>query len=270
VTTAEKALELMRQRQSSQVEQKKAEMANAEFKLKSAEEAVKPASEAARYSIRSTKERLERAQRDLDEAVIKAPVAGTVVLGNFWDDAARSARPFKVGDTVHRGTRVAMLTNISRLAVNLPIEETCIAPVKVGQEAILTFDAVPGKTYRGAVESIAASARRIDPWEAQDLKASARYFMVTVGVKQPDAKLRPALKCKARIVIKRLKNVLAVPLSAVIRRGQDDRVFVLRSSRFYLRKVKTGDRNEEAVVITAGLRPAEVIALEDPTAAVEE
>ncbi len=270
VTAAEKALELMQKRHASQVEQKQSETANAEYKLKSAEEAVKPASEAARYSIQSMKERLERAQRDLDQAVIKAPVAGTVVLAAPRDYQTTVVRPFQVGDNVYAGVRVATISNVSRLEVNLSIEETAIAPVKVGQEVMLSVDAVPGKTYRGAVATIASSARPSDPWDNPDLKANARYFMVRVTVNRPDAKLRPALKCKGRIVFKRLKNVLAVPLSAVVHPRKNDCVFVLRGPRFSLQTVKTGDRNDEAVVITAGLRPGEVVALEDPTAAVEE
>jgi len=265
-SVADKALALMQQNQAAQVKGKQDEIASAQFKLTTAEAAQKPGGERGRDMLLAANKRLERALRDLEGATLKAPVAGTLVIGNTWDNDARTLRPFKVGDVIWGGQQVATITNLSRLEVAVPIEETAIAPLKVGQEADLTFDAVPGKHYRGKVASITPSARRVDSWENPNLKPGARYFMARITLLRPDSKLRPGLQCKARIVLKRLRNVLAVPLSAVVKRDGADLVFVRRSSRLAPQRVTTGDRSEEAVVITKGLRAGDIIALEDPTA----
>jgi hypothetical protein len=52
----------------------------------------------------------------------------------------------------------------------------------------------------------------------------------------------------------------------LVKRDGADLVFVRRSSRLAPQRVTTGDRSEEAVVITKGLRAGDIIALEDPTA----
>lgn len=270
LTTAQKSQEFMKKQHASQVQQKQNEIANAEYRVSTAEAALKPAGQAARYSIESTKKRLERAQKDLEQAIVRASSAGTVVLGMYSDNTTRSQRPIKVGDSVWGGYRIALISNLSRMEVYLPIAETAISPVRVGQEALLTFEAIPGKSYSGRVESISPSARQIDTWENPNLKAGTEYFIVRVKVIHPDSKLRPALKCRALVVRKRLKSALAVPLSAVVRRQGKDFVFVREGDSFAPRPVTTADRNEEAVVIARGLRAGEVVALEDPTGAREE
>jgi len=294
VSVAEKALTLMKERQTSQMEQKRNQIASAEFKLRSAEAAQKPGSQRGQEGLLGAKKRLERAERDVADATMKAPVAGTVVLGAYRDYATRIQRPLKVADSVGSGDRIATISDLSRLEISLPIEETFIAPVKAGQEVNLTFQAVPGRRYSGKVESISPAARQANWWENSSLKAGARYFMARVTVLRPDAKLRPGLQCNAQIVLKRLRDVLVAPVSAVVRKEGADFVYVRRGAGgqpalpalsgvegsvsngpsaptgFVRQRVVTGDRNEDAIVITKGLRPGDVVALEDPTATGEK
>jgi RND family efflux transporter MFP subunit len=270
VTTAEKALEFTQKQQKSKAEQKQNEVSNLDYKLRSAEEATRPAAEAARYAVESTKERLERAQKDVEQATLKAPAAGSLVLGIYTDWRTRTSRPFQVGDDVGPGRRLATISDLSCLEVNLRIEESRIARVAPRQEVILTFEAVPGRTYRGTVASISPSALRGEPWQDPNTRAELKYFTVKVPVRNPDARLRPGLKCKGQIVLGRLRDVLAVPLSGVVRRGGHDFVYVQQSNGFSARMVQTGARNEEAVVIKKGLKSGDVVALQDPTAPSEE
>jgi len=270
VTTSEKALEFMKTRHAAEVEQKKEAIVNGEYKLKAAEAAIKPAADAARYSIQSTKERLDDAQKDLEMATIKAPVSGTVVIRTSWDWESGGPHPYRVGDQVHDGARLANVSDISCMQVNLLIDESRIAPVKAGQEVLLTFEAAPGKVYHGAVQSVSPSARSIDSWEEPTLKQGVRYFTVNVGVKDQDSRLRPGLKCTAQIVLGRLNGVLAVPVSALARKGGHDYVYVHHSEGFAARQVETGERNEEAALVKKGLKPGEIVALQDPTAPAEE
>jgi len=270
VTTAEKALEFMKKRQKADIEQKKEAIANAEYKLKAAEAAIKPAADAARYSIQSTKERLEEAQKDLEMATIRAPAAGTAVIRTSWDWESGGPHPYRVGDQVNEGARLVSISDMSCMQVNLLVDESRISPVRAGQQVLLTFEAAPGKVYRGTVESISPSASSIDSWDEPTLKKGVRYFTVNVALKDHDSRLRPGLKCKAQIVLGRLNGVLAVPVSALVRRGGHDYVYVHHSESFSARQVEIGDRNEEAVVIKKGLKPREVVALRDPTAPAEE
>ena len=74
---------------------------------------------------------------------------------------------------------------------------------------------------------------------------------------------------RARIILKRLPNVLFVPLEAVFQRDNGSYVFVKQGDGFVRRQVQTGDRNDVAVVIPSGLSEGELVALSDPTRASE-
>jgi membrane fusion protein (multidrug efflux system) len=94
-----------------------------------------------------------------------------------------------------------------------------------------------------------------------------RYFDVTVNVLEADPTVvKPGMKAKVRFVSELIKDAIYVPVSAVFDRPPRGQfVYVQHSGRFEERKVKTGKRNDEAVVVTEGLRKGERVALSDPT-----
>jgi len=63
--------------------------------------------------------------------------------------------------------------------------------------------------------------------------------------------------------------VLFVPLDAVFERDDGSYVFVKQGDRFVRRKVKTGERNDVAVIIRSGISEGDLVALSDPTRAPE-
>jgi membrane fusion protein, multidrug efflux system len=83
---------------------------------------------------------------DLGYTQIKAPVAG--IVGEL---------KVKPGQFVNAGTQVITLVS-SEPWVIANFRETQTANIKVGQEANITADALPGKHWRGHVESIAPAS----------------------------------------------------------------------------------------------------------------
>jgi membrane fusion protein (multidrug efflux system) len=83
---------------------------------------------------------------DLGYTQIKAPVAGTV-----------GELKVKVGQFVNAGTQVITLVSAEPWVI-ANFRETQTPNIKVGQEANITADALPGKHWRGHVESIAPAS----------------------------------------------------------------------------------------------------------------
>lgn len=86
----------------------------------------------------------DRAQRDLDFTVIRAPFDGVV-----------ANKAVQVGDYVTAGKRLAALVPIDRLYVDANFKETQIAGVKPGSIVHIRVDAFPGRDIRGTVASVA-------------------------------------------------------------------------------------------------------------------
>ncbi len=71
-------------------------------------------------------------------------------------------------------------------------------------------------------------------------QASAREFRVKVRLEGDVASLRPGLTCDTEILVAERKNVLAVPLQAVVQRDGKSGVFVVTNDRAVFTPVTTG------------------------------
>jgi HlyD family secretion protein len=98
---------------------------------------------------------------------------------------------------------------------------------------------MPGQTFEAVVTEVGASAL------PQTAAAAAREFRVVLRVTDPDPRLRPGLTCDVEIVTDERRNVIAVPLQAVVVRdtgdGAEQRgVFVARDDVARFTPVTTG------------------------------
>ena len=156
------------------------------------------------------------------------------------------------------------------MSLRCRVAEGHIAELRKGQEAAIEFDSLVGRTFAGLVSSVGAVAREVWVWEDPTAEANERVFDVLVKVNRTSAPgLKPGLNGRARIILKRVPDVLFVPLDAVFERDDGSYVFVKQGDRFVRRKVKTGERNDVAVIIRSGISEGDLVALSDPTRALE-
>ncbi len=90
---------------------------------------------------------LTKAQRDLSFTEIRAPFDGVV--------ANRAVEP---GQYVAPGTRLMALVPTQLAYIEANFKETQIVEIHAGQKALITVDALGGKTYEGKVLSIAPAS----------------------------------------------------------------------------------------------------------------
>jgi multidrug resistance efflux pump len=79
----------------------------------------------------------------LDQAVLRAPISGTVIQTTA-----------KVGEVVSPGQSVAMIVDKSKLYVSADIEETKITKVKIGETVDIKLSTYPGRDFTGKVYEI--------------------------------------------------------------------------------------------------------------------
>jgi RND family efflux transporter MFP subunit len=272
--------------QKFKVEQSKKDLAlsqrQTDAERKQKESALAAAEQRSEISRTRIAERVAHAQRHAEVAVkeladvraaladttITAPVSGTVSLFSTWRGGER--RSWREGDQVSSGTPLGSISGSENMSLRCRVAESHIAVLRKGQEAEIEFDSLVGRTFTGAVSSVGAVAREVWVWEDPTAEANARVFDVLVKVNQTSAQgLKPGLNGRARIILKRLPNVVFVPLDAVFERDNGSYVFVKQGDGFVRRQVQTGDRNDVAVVIRSGVSEGELVALSDPTRAPE-
>ncbi|MEN5081915.1 HlyD family secretion protein [Bosea sp. TWI1241] len=86
----------------------------------------------------------EKAERDLSFTRIVAPIDGLVANTNV-----------QLGDLVGAGKRLMSVVPLDAVYVDANFKETQIGPIRIGDRATVTVDALPGRSFAGTVSGIA-------------------------------------------------------------------------------------------------------------------
>src|SRR5580693_2120249 len=164
---------------------------------------------------------LVRTQDILHKTTYTSPINGIV-----------SYLPERVGDYVvpgiqnSNGSFLMTLSDMSIVTAEVKVDETDIVSVRIGQEADVTIDAVPGKIFKGKVTEIGSQAvlrtSGLATTQSTTSNQEAKDFKVVVTLASPPENLRPGLSTTAKIRTAEKKNVLAIPIQALAVRTRKD------------------------------------------------
>ena len=138
---------------------------------------------------------VDAAQASLDHAKLLAPFAGTITEVNV-----------KTGDLVSSGDTAFRIDDLDSIYVDLQISEVDLDSLKVGQQAILEFDAIPEEQYTGEVTEIGMIGTN---------SQGVVNYPVTVRILNADENIRPGMTASATITTDKVDNVLTVPNRAI-------------------------------------------------------
>jgi HlyD family secretion protein len=188
---------------------------------------------------------LGQAMLRIDDAVLTAPFAGTVLATNA-----------KVGELVGAGVPVVVLADLGSYYVESSIDEIDISRVELNQDAAIVLDAFPDVTLRGRVT-------HIEPL-GQSTQGVVSYG-VRVQVLSTEVLLRPSMTAIVDIVVDRKESVLVVPNRAIRRERSGRRyVEVLDGQAVEQRFVTTGLSNDLVTEIISGLNEGDEVIVSAP------
>jgi HlyD family secretion protein len=164
---------------------------------------------------------LVRTKDVLSKTVYTSPINGIV-----------SFLPVRLGEYVVPGIQNATgsflmtLSDMSVVTSEVKVDETDIVNVKIGQEADVTIDAVPGKVFKGKVTEIGSQAvlrtSGLATTQTTTSNQEAKDFKVVVTLENPPDNLRPGLSTTAKIKTAERKDVVAIPIQALAVRSRKD------------------------------------------------
>jgi HlyD family secretion protein len=246
-----------------------------------------------RSQVNQTKAVLVRAKDILQKTAYVSPINGIV-----------SYLPVRLGEYVvpgiqnSTGSFLMTLSDMSVVTAEVKVDETDIVNVKIGQEADVTIDAVPGKIFKGKVTEIGSQAvlrsSGLTTTQTTTSTQEAKDFKVVVTLANPPENVRPGLSATAKIKTAERKNVVAIPIQALAVRTRKDLteaaknsknqggssvtlaappppapgdpkkdevqgVFVINAKKAIFRPVETGIAGVTDIEITKGLQPGDEI-----------
>jgi HlyD family secretion protein len=122
-----------------------------------------------------------------------------------------------------------------------------------------------GDTVSGAAAEFIKAAAAKSKFSEEDL-ANAKLPPPPEETSQLDVLLRPGLLADVEIIVEKIPSALHVPVQAVFEREGKPIVYVRKGSQFEARLVQIAKRSESTMVLSAGVKADEVIALADPFA----
>jgi HlyD family secretion protein len=182
---------------------------------------------------------LDIAIEDLAKATIIAPFDGIVTDIDM-----------KTGERISAAAGVVSLVDPTNIEMDGAIDEIDISRVVLGQETIVTLDALPDKEVRGKITFIS---------EAGMVQAGVVSYKATVTLENHDEKLRDGMSATAEIIIERHESVLLIPNRAIQGTWDKPLVEVVGGEQTERREVILGLSDGIDTEVLSGLEAGEIV-----------
>lgn len=209
--------------------------------------AARLASEKAALELEQVK--LDRLNAQLAKCVVKAPKDGLVIYAN--DRNRDRDSEVKAGAMVSEGKTILRLPNLSKMRADVEVHESKVDRIRPGMKARIR---VQGREFAGEVAAVAN--RPQSNW-----LSTAKKYVVEVRIDGNTEDLRPGFTAEVEIIVADLRDVIAVPVAAVIEQGGEYVCAVRHESEVERRVVTLGQGNDKRVEILAGLEEGEQLLL---------
>jgi HlyD family secretion protein len=128
------------------------------------------------------------AEKRLAEMVLVSPLDGVVLHKNM-----------EAGETASPGASILTLMDPGDMWLRAYVPETDIGRLVVGQPAVVSVDAFPGRRFEGAISEIGSEAE-FTPKNVQTKKERVNLvFRIKIAVRDPSGALKPGLPADAEI-----------------------------------------------------------------------
>jgi len=237
--------------------------------------------ESAYYNVQSAAATVNEAKDNLGRTTIYAPMSGTISKL----DAELGERV--VGTQQMAGTEILRVANLAEMEVEVEVNENDIVKIAVGDSAIVEVDAYLGKEFKGIVTEISNSAAddltadQVTNFDVKVKILKQSYAELTEGKPEDFSPFRPGMTATVDIITSRKKNIIGVPISAIVIKNDttsvkknlngDDKeqtpsakktitdetfecVFVKNGDEVRLQVVKTGIQDDTNIEISKGLK----------------
>jgi membrane fusion protein (multidrug efflux system) len=226
--------------------------------------------ELARLSLeraRSLRQGGSSSQADLDAAEARAKQT-TGVVANLQAIIAKksirapfdgriSIRQVELGQVLSAGSPVASLQSITPIHADFWLPQQDLIDLKEGQEVQLSTDTFPEAEWKGRITAI-------NP----EVDAATRNVKVRATFPNPDGRLRPGMFANVEVLSGEKRDVLVVPVTAVMYAPYGDTVYVIEQKKdasgkqaltVHQQFVRLGEKRGDFVAVNSGLSKGEKV-----------
>lgn len=207
------------------------------------------------------REKLETADMQIANSVIRAPHPGVVIYGkqgrDWWSSAVEE------GSMIRERQNLVVLPDVSKMEAEFTVHESQIEKVALDQAVTVRVDAFPERTFTGKVTEIGGIASSARSHMSSNALKTYKTVVTLDGVNE-DGALRPGMNASIEILVNTIESALSVPVEAVQRRRNVHYVWKQTPSGPVAQPVLLGANNLTNVVIIDGLEEEDRVYLSPP------
>ncbi len=148
----------------------------------------------------------------------------------------------EIGQWLEEGGPVIEMVDLSRLQVEVPVPERFVPFLRRGDPVSAVFDGLPGFKATGTVFSIVAQADR-----------AARTFPVKMEIPNDELVIKSGMVARVTITVGETYQAIVVPKDALVLKGGNQFVFLIRNGVAVQQQVKPGIHTDGLVEVSGDL-----------------
>ena len=160
--------------------------------------------------------------------------------------------PVKSGAFVQTGDLLLQLGDLQQVLVRAFVDEPDVGRLQIGQKVEITWDAVPGRTWTGTVNSVPSTVK---PHGTRNVGEA------TCLIDNQDLRLLPNVNVGVTIIVAQANDVLTLQRDALHLDENTPYVFRIVANRIQRTPIQFSLQNLTRVEITSGLSEADVVAI---------
>ena len=200
----------------------------------------------------------DRHAGDVEKFTIESPISGLAVMQSIW--RGNEMGQVQQGDQVAPGQPFMQVVDTSGMQVQSIVSQVESDEMRIGQPALITFDAFPDLKLKGRVASIGAIATG----GGRAVNYYLRTVPVYLAILDHDNRVIPDLSTASNVVVNHSESSLVIPREAAELRDGKWFVRVKSGDEFVPREVRLGMSDNMHVAVLEGVREGDEIAIDRP------
>jgi RND family efflux transporter MFP subunit len=176
---------------------------------------------------------------------VTAPIAG-VVIWRYADTGALIQGGTNSND---QALPIVRVSQSSLLRLRVPVPEDDVQYVHAGDQLQVRVDAI-NRNFNGKVVRF-----------TRNVNFETRTMETEIDVDNKDLTIAPGMYANTLLELEDRRNVVTIPVEALVLNGQQQTVYVLDDDRIQIRNVQVGLQGQKLAEITSGLEPGDRVVL---------
>jgi RND family efflux transporter MFP subunit len=194
--------------------------------------------QALKASLQDRRASYDLAKKKVDDAIIRAPVAGAI-----------AERTVQRGEFIRENTPVVTIVRMNPLKLRTGVQEKYANLVRQNQVVQFMVEPYPDEKFEGRIAFISPA-----------IDQATRTFAAEILVDNPGRRLKPGFFAKGEILVALDEGVLAVPEEAILNLAGVASVYLIQNGVVRQQTIRLGQKQGKYIEVLEGLKGDELLA----------